>query len=163
MKYKSLNFINNYLLDIITKETDNILVKISNDYNLEYDMLKKKYLNDKQISKNTIIDDIIIDDTIIDDTITDDTITDDTITDNTITDDTITDNIICTNVIENTINICNKNIVNNVKNTIDAKIRCLGIIKSGAQCARTRKNDSEFCLIHQKSLKYGKIHIFNQM
>ena len=28
---------------------------------------------------------------------------------------------------------------------------CLGVIKSGAQCARTRKDGSEFCLIHQKS------------
>ena len=50
----------------------------------------------------------------------------------------------------------------NVKNTINTEIRCLGIIKSGAQCARTRKNNSHFCLIHQKSLKFGKIHNFNQ-
>ena len=41
MKYKSLNFITNYLIDIINKEADNILVQISEDYDLEYDMLKK--------------------------------------------------------------------------------------------------------------------------
>ena len=41
---------------------------------------------------------------------------------------------------------------------LDCKIRCLGIIKSGLQCARTRKHTSEFCLIHQKSLKFGKKH-----
>ena len=34
---------------------------------------------------------------------------------------------------------------------LDNEIRCLGIIKSGCQCARTRKNNSEFCLIPQKS------------
>ena len=43
---------------------------------------------------------------------------------------------------------------------LNCRIRCLGIIKSGCQCARTRKNNSEFCLIHQKSLKFGKKHSF---
>jgi len=49
-------------------------------------------------------------------------------------------------------------IKNNIKTHLNSKIRCMGIIKSGTQCARTRKNNSEFCLIHQKSLKFGKIH-----
>lgn len=128
MKYKSLNFITNYLIDIINKEADNILVQISEDYDLEYDMLKKKYLNDKQISENII-------------------------SQNTTFENTIS---------ENSINVC-KNVESNVKNTINAKIRCLGVIKSGAQCARTRKDGSEFCLIHQKSSKFGKIHNLNQM
>lgn len=128
MKYKSLNFITNYLIDIINKEADNILVQISEDYDLEYDMLKKKYLNDKQISENII--------------------SHNTTFENTISEDSID---ICTNI------------ESNVKNTIDAKIRCLGVIKSGAQCARTRKDGSEFCLIHQKSLKFGKLHNLNQM
>tara|TARA_Y100000591_G_scaffold333156_1_gene374207 strand:+ start:5703 stop:6026 length:324 start_codon:yes stop_codon:yes gene_type:complete len=56
--------------------------------------------------------------------------------------------------------INNNSINNNIKNMLDSKIRCLGIIKSGCQCARTRKNNSEFCLIHQKSLKFGKKHNF---
>ena len=56
--------------------------------------------------------------------------------------------------------INNDSINNNIKNMLDSKIRCLGIIKSGCQCARTRKNNSEFCLIHQKSLKFGKKHNF---
>ena len=133
MKYKSLNFITNYLIDIINKEADNILVQISEDYDLEYDMLKKNYLNDKQISENIM-------------------------SENTMFENTLSENIIS----KKTINVCNKNIINNVKNTIDTEIRCLGVIKSGAQCARTRKDDSEFCKIHQKSLKYGKIHKFNQ-
>ena len=47
-----------------------------------------------------------------------------------------------------------------IKKTLDTEIRCLGIIKSGSQCARTRKNNSDFCLIHQKSLKFGKKHNF---
>ena len=55
--------------------------------------------------------------------------------------------------------INNDSINNNIKNMLDSKIRCLGIIKSGCQCARTRKNNSEFCLIHQKSLKFGKKQI----
>ena len=41
MKYKSLNFITNYLLEIINTETDTILCKISTDFNLDYDVLKK--------------------------------------------------------------------------------------------------------------------------
>lgn len=107
MKQKSLHFVTNYLVDIINSELDDILLKISQDYNLDYNMLKKKYID-------TTIDNVNID------------------------------------------------IENNIKNTIDCNIRCMGIIKSGAQCARTRKNNSEFCLIHQKSLKFGKIHS-NQM
>ena len=45
----------------------------------------------------------------------------------------------------------------NVDNFIDKNIRCLGIIKSGAQCARTRNCSSSFCKIHQKTLKFGKV------
>ena len=41
MKYKSLNFVTNYLLEIINREADTILYKISNDFNLDYDSLKK--------------------------------------------------------------------------------------------------------------------------
>jgi len=51
-----------------------------------------------------------------------------------------------------------ESINNNIKTMLDCRIRCLGIIKSGLQCARTRKHTSEFCLIHQKSLKFGKKH-----
>ena len=109
MKYKSLNFIKNYILEIIYKETDIFIKKISNDYNLNYNTLKKKYLDN-------------------------------------------INHLICEN-------IHSKHITTNIKNTIDSKIRCLGIIKSGAQCARTRKHNCEFCLIHQKSLKFGKVHI----
>ena len=61
--------------------------------------------------------------------------------------------------IDNQLNIIN----NNIQKMLDSKIRCLGIIKSGCQCARTRKNNSEFCLIHQKSLKFGKKHNLIQM
>lgn len=45
----------------------------------------------------------------------------------------------------------------NITYFINKNIRCLGIIKSGAQCARTRKCNSIFCKIHQKTLKFGKI------
>ena len=41
MKYKSLNFITNYILDIICKESDVIIKKISEDFNLDYNTLKK--------------------------------------------------------------------------------------------------------------------------
>lgn len=124
MKYKSLNFISNYLIETIEKEAKDIIKKISNDYNIDYNYLKKNYIENNYKSKNILLDKI--------------------------------------NVTENKVNI-DKCINTNIKNTIDNNIRCLGIIKSGAQCARTRKNNSHYCLIHQKSLKFGKIHINNQM
>ena len=45
----------------------------------------------------------------------------------------------------------------NIDIFINKNIRCLGIIKSGAQCARTRNCTSSFCKIHQKTLKFGKV------
>ena len=45
----------------------------------------------------------------------------------------------------------------NVDIFINKNIRCLGIIKSGAQCARTRNCYNSFCKIHQKTLKFGKV------
>lgn len=149
MKYKSLNFITNYLIEIINKESDIILTKISEDFDLDYNLLKTKYLNSDNITKNTISN---INNNLNDD---DDNIIDELDFEN--------NNIEKSTSIDNC-NICISvdDIKKNVKNTIDCKIRCLGVIKSGAQCARTRKNDSEFCLIHQKSLKFGKIHNINQ-
>ena len=53
-----------------------------------------------------------------------------------------------------------KSIISNnkkkIKHIVDSNIRCLGIIKSGAQCARTRKYGYDYCRIHQKTLKFGK-------
>mgnify|MGYP001237068567 FL=1 len=123
MKYKSLNFISNYLIETINKEANDIILKISQDYNLDHNILKKKYIENNYKCPNVLLDKI--------------------------------------NTTENTCKVDNC-INDNIKNTIDCNIRCLGIIKSGAQCARTRKNNSHYCLIHQKSLKFGKIHINNQ-
>ena len=123
MKYKSLNFISNYLIETINKEANDIILKISQDYNLDHNILKKKYRENNYKCPNVLLDKI--------------------------------------NTLENTCKVDNC-INDNIKNTIDCNIRCLGIIKSGAQCARTRKNNSHYCLIHQKSLKFGKIHINNQ-
>lgn len=123
MKYKSLNFISNYLIETINKEANDIILKISQDYNLDHNILKKKYIENNYKCPNVLLDKI--------------------------------------NTLENTCKVDNC-INDNIKNTIDCNIRCLGIIKSGAQCARTRKNNSHYCLIHQKSLKFGKIHINNQ-
>ena len=127
MKYKSLNFITNYLTDTIHREADDILMKLSKDYDIDYNTLKKKYINNNNISY-PILEIIKSEEDII--------------------------------KLEESVKT---NIKTNIKNTIDCNIRCLGIIKSGAQCARTRKNNAEYCLIHQKSLKFGKIHISNQM
>lgn len=99
MKYKSINFITNNLSEIINKDANVILENICEDYSLNYEEVKKKYVDNKSTD-----------------------------------------------------------ITNNIKQMLDCKIRCLGIIKSGLQCARTRKNNSDFCLIHQKSLKFGKKH-----
>ena len=98
MKYKSINFVSNNLIDNINKDFDNILQSMCHDYLLDYHKIKKKYIPKDFIE-------------------------------------------------------------NNIQTLLDSNIRCLGIIKSGCQCARTRKNNSEFCLIHQKSLKFGKKQI----
>tara|TARA_Y100000741_G_scaffold323978_1_gene274556 strand:- start:696 stop:995 length:300 start_codon:yes stop_codon:yes gene_type:complete len=39
---------------------------------------------------------------------------------------------------------------------INGEMRCLGLIKSGDQCARSRSNGRCYCKIHQKTLKFGK-------
>ena len=101
MKYKSINFITNHLYDIIIKDSNSLIEKISEDNSLDYEEMKKKYIDNQS-----------------------------------------------------------DNINSNIQKMLNSKIRCLGIIKSGCQCARTRKNNSEFCLIHQKSLKCGKKHNF---
>ena len=93
MKEKSITYIKKYLYNILDEETNNIVKKISLDYNISN---LDKYVNEKDIKNNI---DIFI----------------------------------------------NKN------------IRCLGIIKSGSQCARTRSCSNLFCKIHQKTLKFGKV------
>jgi len=65
----------------------------------------------------------------------------------------ISDNSILQNYNQQNIYSSNKK---KIKNIVDSNIRCLGIIKSGAQCARTRKCGHEYCKIHQKTLKFGK-------
>lgn len=97
MKYKSINFITNHLIEITHKESETIINKLCEDYSLNNIEITKKYINSDEIN-------------------------------------------------------------NNIKKKLNCEIRCQGIIKSGSQCARTRKNNSEFCLIHQKSLKFGKKH-----
>lgn len=96
MKYKSINYVTNYLTDIMNNECNIIIEKLSADFLLNCDNLKKTYLNN------------------------------------------------------------NLNNQKKIKNIVDSNIRCLGIIKSGAQCARTRKYGCDFCKIHQKTLKFGK-------
>tara|TARA_Y100000389_G_C17122559_1_gene346157 strand:- start:166 stop:480 length:315 start_codon:yes stop_codon:yes gene_type:complete len=100
MKYKSINYVTNYLTDILNNECNVILEKLSEDFPLNYDNLKETYLNDT--SQNTI-----------------------------------------------------KN-QQQIKTIVDSNIRCLGIIKSGAQCARTRTYGCDYCKIHQKTLKFGR-------
>ena len=109
MKYKSINYVSNYLNSILNNECDIILKKISNDFSLNYNKLKLTYLNENN---------------------------------------NITQNKNATNIYT-----LNKN---KVKNIVDTNIRCLGIIKSGAQCARTKKFGYDYCKIHQKTLKFGK-------
>ena len=56
--------------------------------------------------------------------------------------------------------IYNKNFIENnkskINNIINKYIRCLGLIKSGCQCLRSRQNGYNYCKIHQKTLKFGK-------
>ena len=93
MKEKSISYIKKHLFNILQEETSNILLTISEDYNIDN---IDEYLDEDDIKKNIDI-------------------------------------------------------------FIDKNIRCLGIIKSGAQCARTRNCASSFCKIHQKTLKFGKV------
>ena len=58
MKYKSLNFISNYLIETIEKEAKDIIKKISNDYNLDYNYLKKNYIENNYKSNNILLDKI---------------------------------------------------------------------------------------------------------
>jgi len=83
MKYKSINFITNHLYEIIIKDSNCLIEKISQEHSLDCEEMKKKY-------------------------------------------------------IDNQSDIIN----NNIQKMLNSKIRCLGIIKSGCQCARTRKNNS---------------------
>lgn len=93
MKEKSISYIKKHLVDILNEESNNIITKLSSDYNIGN---LDKYIDENELKKNI---DIFI----------------------------------------------NKN------------IRCLGIIKSGSQCARTRNCSNLFCKIHQKTLKFGKV------
>lgn len=43
-----------------------------------------------------------------------------------------------------------------ISELINCEMRCLGLIKSGEQCARSRSNGRCYCKIHQKTLKFGK-------
>ena len=43
-----------------------------------------------------------------------------------------------------------------INELINNQMRCLGLIKSGEQCARSRSNGRCYCKIHQKTLKFGK-------
>jgi len=43
-----------------------------------------------------------------------------------------------------------------INELINSEMRCLGLIKSGDQCARSRSNGRCYCKIHQKTLKFGK-------
>ena len=36
-------------------------------------------------------------------------------------------------------------------------LRCQARVKSGCQCKRSKKNSTEFCKIHQKKCKFGKV------
>ena len=38
-----------------------------------------------------------------------------------------------------------------IKDFVDENVRCLGLIKSGEQCARSRSNGKCYCKIHQKT------------
>ena len=98
MKYKSINFLNQFFNDIIHTECENIIEKISSIYNLNINEINEEIFN----------------------------------------------------------NDFKKNYKNQINDIINKNTRCLGLIKSGCQCLRSRQNGYNYCKIHQKTLKFGK-------
>ena len=98
MKYKSINFLNNYFNDIIDNECKNMIINLGKNKNVDSNTLMDEFYNDdfKSYYKDKI------------------------------------------------------------NNLINQNVRCLGLIKSGCQCLRSRQNNSSYCRIHQKTLKFGK-------
>ena len=102
MKYKSINYLNDSLNNIINNECDNIIEKVCNKYNLDIDEIKNEIYDAEFFETNKT----------------------------------------------------------NISNIINKDIRCLGLIKSGCQCLRSRQNGHNYCKIHQKTLKFGKKIIY---
>lgn len=98
MKYKSINYLNGHLNNIINIECDNIIKEVCNKYNLNIDEIKDEIYNPQFLEDNKL----------------------------------------------------------KINNIINKHIRCLGLIKSGCQCLRSRQNGYNYCKIHQKTLKFGK-------
>ena len=125
MEYKSINFISKYLLDIVNKDCRNIIERISIDYNLNEDELKKKYLDpiiyDKNHQKNDILKQIQIQD----------------------------GKKIGEVIVEKLPVKTNKEVINKI---LDENIRCVALIRTGKRCKRTKKGDTDYCNIHLKKL-----------
>ena len=47
--------------------------------------------------------------------------------------------------------------INSFSELINDMLRCQARVKSGCQCKRSKKNSTEFCKIHQKNCKFGKV------
>jgi hypothetical protein len=55
---------------------------------------------------------------------------------------------------------------NSIIELINDLLRCQAKVKSGCQCKRSKKNNTNFCKIHQKKQKFGMIsykHILNNL
>ncbi len=96
MKYKSINYLNDYFKDIINDECSNVIEKLGENYNLS-EKEKLEYIENIKESNEE-----------------------------------------------------------KIKDFVDTNVRCLGLIKSGEQCARSRSNGKCYCKIHQKTLKFGR-------
>jgi len=47
--------------------------------------------------------------------------------------------------------------INSFSELVNDMLRCQARVKSGCQCKRSKKNSTEFCKIHQKKCKFGKV------
>ena len=47
--------------------------------------------------------------------------------------------------------------INSLSELVNDMLRCQARVKSGCQCKRSKKNSTEFCKIHQKKCKFGKV------
>lgn len=44
---------------------------------------------------------------------------------------------------------------NSINILLNDELRCKALVKSGIQCKRSKKNECDFCKIHQKTQKFG--------
>lgn len=61
------------------------------------------------------------------------------------------------NIQTNSYNQDKLNDIQSLSELLNDMLRCQARVKSGCQCKRSKKNSTDFCKIHQKKCKFGKV------